>query len=198
MMSVDETEHLSTLLQKHRVLAVLMSGIFKKFTFYSEKRFRGTALNSCTAFLPSIEHALALAMVIERKGYDLLLTKLGEGHLTLLIAKCKSRNAILNNITVRVFKRGGVVIPKTINYYTPIALFSKETWREFELFELPSIKEHCKDHAYTQAMPVRRKDLLQLYKLKTVIERNRELKKALDKSGSNIDEIFQQLLQSAT
>jgi hypothetical protein len=195
MMSVDEAENLSNLLKKYSALAILISGDFKKFRFYVEKRFSGVALNSYIALLPSLECALAFAMVAERKGHDLLLLRLGEGAYTLLIAKCKSSRLIFSNLLVRVFKRGGVVIPRTASSSTPVAIFRREMWREFELYELPTIKEYCNDYAYVHVALVRRKDLMQISKLRIVIEKSKELREVLEKSGDNISEIIDKLLQ---
>jgi len=193
-MSIDKAEKISNLLNRYRVLVVLMTSTFKKFDFYCEKRFRGIALNNSIALLPSSETALAFTIVAERKGHDLLLLKLGEGLYILFIAKCSNRRFIFNNMLIRVFKRSGVVIPRTLRFYTPIAIFRTDSWTEFEHYELSAIKEYCSDYAYMQAIPMRRKDFEQISRLKTVIENSRELMEVVKKSGSNINKIFNQLL----
>ena len=196
MMSVDEAESLSKAFGRYRALIVELGKPFKRFSFYAERRFGGKALNNCIAMLPNIELAITFAMVLERRGYNTLLLKLGEGEFTAFLMRCGKRSFILNNLLVRVFKRGGIVIPKTVDYYTPLTLFRNESWKEFELYELPAVRGECKDLAYINATPARRKDFQEIAKLKYYLEASKEYRRILEKSGQSIDEIFSRLLYS--
>jgi hypothetical protein len=194
MMSVDEAESLSKAFGRYRALIVELEKPFRRFSFYAEKRFGGKTLNNCIAMLPSIELAMAFTMVLERRGHNTLLLKLGEGEYTAFLIRCSKRSFIFDNLLVRVFKRGGIVIPKTVDYYTPLALFRNESWKEFELYELPAVRGECSDLAYINATPARRKDFQEIAKLKYYLEASKEYRRILEKSGQSIDEIFSRLL----
>ena len=193
MMSADAAEEkLSDLVAKYKVLVVLVGGRFKRFSFYAEKRFNGKALNNYIAFLDDPRKAFAFSMVVERRGGEMFMIEIGGKELEALIAMCNSHRFLYSDMLVRVFKRFGLAIPKTVDLLTPVALFTSSRWREFEVYELDALKRYCRDVAHFTAKPMRLKDYSYIRKLEFVYRADKRILSALEKSGVTIREILSQ------
>ncbi|MEL9940507.1 MAG: hypothetical protein QW632_02110 [Ignisphaera sp.] len=184
-MTVDASE---SIFSKFKAIAIVVGRLYRWVEFYASKRFRGFIMANRIVLFDDVNTARAFAMVVERRGGDILLLGVGN-KLKAFIAKCENSEKVYTDLLVRIFKRRGLAIPNTVWSPTPVAIFARDVWGEFERYELGSVKSYCREVHIFDVEPIRLKDVKYIASLCNVYRSDKRLLDAARKSGASINDL---------
>ncbi|MEM0026980.1 MAG: hypothetical protein QXT53_03535 [Ignisphaera sp.] len=183
-MTVDASENsFSTF----KAIAIVVGKLYRWVEFYASKRFRGFMMTNKVVLFNDVNTARSFAMVVERRGGDILLLGIGD-KLKAFIAKCENSEKVYTDLLVRIFKRKGLAIPNTVWSSTPVAIFTRDVWGEFERYEIGSVKIYCREMHIFDVEPVRLKDGKYITNLCNVYRLDKRFLEAIRKSGTSISD----------
>ena len=185
MMTVDASENnFSTF----KAMAIVVGRFYRWIGFYASKRFRGFMITNKVVLFNNANTARAFAMVVERRGGDILLLGVGD-KLKAFVSKCENSEKVYTDLLVRIFKRKGLAIPNTVWSSTPVAIFARDMWSEFERYELGSVKSYCREMHIFDVEPIRLKDFKYIANLCNVYRLDKRFLEAIRKSGISINDL---------